>query len=113
MDEKPPMHPGEVLLEGYMRPRGVSQYRLAQEMGVPPIRVSEIVRRKRAISADTALRLARFLTTPASTFGWTYREDTIWRSKRARSVKASLRFARWSVLGAPQGREDLCRCGPL
>jgi addiction module HigA family antidote len=60
MDEKPPMHPGEVLLEGYMRPRGVSQYRLAQEMGVPPIRVSEIVRRKRAISADTALRLARF-----------------------------------------------------
>lgn len=63
MDEKPPMHPGEVLLEGYMKPRGVSQYRLAQEMGVPPIRVSEIVRGKRAISADTALRLARFFDT--------------------------------------------------
>src|SRR5215218_3214285 len=60
VDEKPPMHPGEVLLEGYLKPRGVSQYRLAQEIGVPQIRVSEIVRGKRAISADTALRLARF-----------------------------------------------------
>lgn len=60
MERKPQMHPGEVLLEGYMKPRGVSQYRLAQEIGVPPIRVSEIVRGKRAISADTALRLARF-----------------------------------------------------
>src|SRR3712207_3898490 len=53
-------HPGEVLLEVYMKPRGVTQYRLAQEIGVPQIRVSEIVRGKRAISADTALRLARY-----------------------------------------------------
>lgn len=60
MDKRSQMHPGEVLFEGYMKPRGMSQYRLAQEIGVPPIRVSEIVRGKRAISADTALRLARF-----------------------------------------------------
>src|SRR5215218_2538927 len=68
VDEKPPMHPGEVLLEGYLKPRGVSQYRLAQEMGVPPIRVSEIVRGKRAISADTALRLARFFEDTTADF---------------------------------------------
>ncbi len=59
-EERPIMHPGELLLEGFMKPKGLTQYRLAQELGVPQIRISEIVRGKRAISADTALRLARF-----------------------------------------------------
>jgi addiction module HigA family antidote len=59
-EEKATVHPGEVLLEGFLKPRGVTQYRLAQEIGVPQIRVSEIVRGKRSITADTALRLARF-----------------------------------------------------
>ena len=58
-----PVHPGEVLLEEFMKPLGVSGYQLARETGVPPIRISEIVRGKRAISADTALRLARFFGT--------------------------------------------------
>lgn len=60
MEEKTAMHPGEILFEAYMKPREITQYRLAQEIGVPQIRISEIVRGKRSISADTALRLARF-----------------------------------------------------
>lgn len=53
------IHPGEILLEEFMKPMGISQYRLAQDTGISQIRVSEIVRGKRGISADTALRLAR------------------------------------------------------
>jgi addiction module HigA family antidote len=58
-----PIHPGEVLLEDFLRPMGLSQYRLAKGISVPPRRINEIVQRKRAISADTALRLARFFGT--------------------------------------------------
>jgi addiction module HigA family antidote len=56
----PLVHPGEILLEEYLEPLGISQYRLAKEISVPPRRINEIVHGKRAISADTALRLARF-----------------------------------------------------
>lgn len=55
-----PIHPGEVLLEDFMKPLGISQYRLAQDIGVPPLRISQIIHGKRAISVDTALRLARY-----------------------------------------------------
>lgn len=55
-----PVHPGEVLRLDFLEPMGVSQYRLAKGMGVPPRRVNEIVLGKRAITADTALRLGRF-----------------------------------------------------
>jgi addiction module HigA family antidote len=56
----PPVHPGEILLEEFLRPFGISQYRLAHDIGVPPRRINEIVHGKRAISADTALRLSRY-----------------------------------------------------
>lgn len=59
----PPIHPGEVLQAEYLDPLGVSQYRLAQAIGVPPRRINEIVHGKRGISADTALRLARYFAT--------------------------------------------------
>jgi len=59
----PPAHPGETLLEDFLKPLGLSQYRLAQGLSVPPRRINEIVLGKRAISADTALRLARFFGT--------------------------------------------------
>ncbi len=59
----PPIHPGEILNEEFLIPLGVSQYRLAKELSVPPRRVNEIVRGLRAISADTALRLARYFGT--------------------------------------------------
>jgi addiction module HigA family antidote len=58
-----PIHPGEVLLADFLEPLGLSQYRLAQGLSVPARRINEIVHGKRAISADTALRLARFFGT--------------------------------------------------
>ncbi|WP_448808437.1 HigA family addiction module antitoxin [Agromyces bauzanensis] len=58
-----PIHPGEILLEEFLEPLGVSQYRLALTIGVPPRRINEIVHGKRAITPDTALRLSRALGT--------------------------------------------------
>lgn len=60
ISELPPIHPGEILLEEFLKPLGVSQYRLAKEISVPPRRINEIVLGKRAVSPDTALRLARY-----------------------------------------------------
>ena len=58
-----PIHPGEILMEDFLEPLGVSQYRLAKDISVPPRRINEIVHGKRSITADTALRLARFFGT--------------------------------------------------
>jgi len=58
-----PVHPGEILLEEFLTPLAVSQYKLAKEIGVPARRINEIVHGQRRISADTALRLARFFGT--------------------------------------------------
>jgi addiction module HigA family antidote len=60
-----PIHPGEILSEDFLKPFGMSQYRLAQAILVPPRRINEIVKGERGISADTALRLARFFGTSA------------------------------------------------
>ena len=60
-----PIHPGEVLLAEFLEPLGLSQYRLAHAISVPPRRINEIVHGNRAISADTALRLSRFFGTSA------------------------------------------------
>ena len=56
----PPIHPGEILIEEFLKPMGISQYRLAKDISVPPRRINEIVHGKRSITADTALRLGRF-----------------------------------------------------
>lgn len=56
----PPIHPGEILLEEFLEPKGISQYRLARDISVPPRRINETVQGKRAISPDTALRLSRY-----------------------------------------------------
>jgi antitoxin HigA-1 len=58
-----PIHPGEILQEEFLSPLGISQYRLAKETSVPPRRINEIVRGTRAITADSALRLARYFGT--------------------------------------------------
>lgn len=63
--QRAPVHPGEVLREEFMEPLGLTQYRVAKATGVPARRINEIVHRKRAVSADTALRLARLLGTTA------------------------------------------------
>lgn len=59
----PPIHPGEILLEEFLRPMGISQYRLAKSISVPPRRINEVVHGNRAVTADTALRLSRFFGT--------------------------------------------------
>ena len=93
----PPVHPGEVLLEDFMRPLGLSQYRLAKDIHVPPLRISQIVRGKRAITADTALRLARYFSTSAN----------VWVRLQARydlevaEAKLSNRIAREVTARAP------------
>jgi addiction module HigA family antidote len=56
----PPIHPGKILLEEFLQPMGISQYRLAKEISVPARRINEIVHGKRAITPDTALRLSRY-----------------------------------------------------
>jgi addiction module HigA family antidote len=61
----PPIHPGEILREEFMKPRGLSQNALARALNVPPRRINEIVLEKRGITADTALRLARYFGTSA------------------------------------------------
>ena len=64
MSEKmPPIHPGEILQEEFLDPMKISQYRLAVDTSVPPRRINEIVHGKRAITADTALRLSRYFGT--------------------------------------------------
>ena len=60
-----PVHPGEILHEEFLIPMGITQYRLAKDICIPPRRINEIVLGKRGISADTALRLARYFSTSA------------------------------------------------
>lgn len=60
MRDFPPIHPGDILQEEFLKPLGISQYRLAKDIGVPAMRINKIVRGERGISADTALRLARY-----------------------------------------------------
>jgi len=62
------VHPGEILLEDFLKPMGITQYRLAKAIGVPQRRIGEIVAGKRSITADTALRLARFFGTDAQSW---------------------------------------------
>jgi addiction module HigA family antidote len=61
-----PIHPGEVLLEDFMQPLGLSQYRLAKDIGVAPIRISQIIKGQRSISVDTAMRLGQYFGTSAA-----------------------------------------------
>ena len=60
-----PIHPGEILEEEFLKPMGISQYRLAKDISVPPRRINEIVHGKRSITADTALRLGKFFSISA------------------------------------------------
>ena len=62
-EKLPPVHPGEILLEEFLKPLGISQYRVSKDIGVQARRINEIVHGKRAVTADTALRLARYFGT--------------------------------------------------
>lgn len=61
----PPVHPGEILFEEFLKPMNISQYKLAHDINVPPRRINEIVHGKRSITADTALRLGRYFNMSA------------------------------------------------
>ena len=89
----PPVHPGEILLEEFLDPLNVSQYQLAKEIGVPARRINEIVHGQRRISADTALRLARYFGT-SERFWSTCRLATTWRSRRTGSGQPLMRSIR-------------------
>ena len=68
MKTYPPVHPGEVLREDFLLPLGLSEYRLAKDIGVPPRRINEIVKGLRGITVDTALRLAAYFGTDAQSW---------------------------------------------
>jgi addiction module HigA family antidote len=84
-----PIHPGEILREEFMKPRGLSQNALARALNVPPRRINEIVLEKRGITADTALRLARYFGTSAEM--WTGLQADydlrLARYKKARTIE--------------------------
>ena len=65
MKKHTPIHPGEVLRKDFLLPLGLSEYRLATDIGVPPRRINEIVKGRRSVTADTALRLSRYFAWPA------------------------------------------------
>ena len=65
MKKLPNIHPGEVLLEEFLKPMGISQYRLSKDLKIPQTRISEIIKQNRRITADTALRLSKYFGTSA------------------------------------------------
>src|SRR5512144_1123570 len=81
----PPIHPGEILLEEFLKPLGISQYRLAKEIGVPAQRIGDIVAGKRAITADTDLRLCRFF---GLSEGYWLRAQAAWDTEVAEDALA-------------------------
>ena len=82
----PPVHPGEILLEEFLKPMSISQYRLAESIHVPARRINEIVLKKRGITADTALRLSRFFGNSAQFW---MNLQTRYELESARDISAS------------------------
>ena len=85
MRKLPPILPGELLLEEFLKPMGIRQYRLAKEIGVPAQRIGEILAGKRAITADTDLRLCRFL---GLSDGWWLRLQADYDTELAKATLA-------------------------
>jgi antitoxin HigA-1 len=81
--KRPPTHPGEVLLEEFLKPAALTQVEAARQMGVPLNRLNEIIRGKRGVSADTALRLARLLDTSAELWLGLQSDWDLWHAARA------------------------------
>ena len=99
MKKLSPIHPGEILLEDFMKPLGLTQYRVAVDIGVAPLRISQIVHGKRAISADTALRLARYFgTTPGIWLRLQARYDLeVAQAKVGKAIRREVKELRRSV----------------
>lgn len=80
--KRPPTHPGEMLLEEFLRPAGLTQVEAARRMGVPLNRLNEIIRGKRGVTADTALRLAKLLKTSAEFWLGLQNDWDLWHAAR-------------------------------
>jgi len=92
----PPISPGEILLEEFLKPMGISQYRLAKEIGVPAQRIGEIIAGRRGITADTDLRLCKFF---GLSEGWWLRGQARFDTELAKDVlaKTLAKIKPWSV----------------
>jgi len=100
---RPPTHPGEMLLEEFLKPLGLTQSEFAARLDVPVPRLNEIVRGKRAVTPDMALRLARVLGMPADFWlglqtGW-----DLWHAMRGKSASAIARLEPIRIRQSPQG----------
>jgi len=80
-----PIHPGEILLEDFMNPHGLSQYRLAQDIDVSPIRICQIIHGQRSISVDTAMSLARYFGTSAAVTEFSLNNGRMFTSKKVQN----------------------------
>ena len=104
LEKLPPVHPGEILLEDFMKPLGISQNALARGLGVPPVTINKIVHGKRAVTTETAFRLARFF---GNTPGFWLNLQKDYEIERADSEALPQRIAeevRPFVAAVPQGR---------
>jgi antitoxin HigA-1 len=90
-DKLPPLHPGEILLEDFMKPFGLSQNALSRHLGVPPVTVNKIVHGKRSITTETAFRLARFF---GNTPGFWLNLQKDYEIEKAEDEQLSARIAR-------------------
>ena len=90
--QRPPTHPGEMLLEEFLKPLGLSQSAFAVRLGVSFPRLNEVVRRKRAVTPDTALRLERVLGIPADFWLGLQQDWDLWHALRGRDAEAIARL---------------------
>lgn len=93
--DRPPITPGEILLEEFLKPLGISQRELARALGIPYQRVNEIVRGKRAITPDTALRLARFFGTTPDVWLNLQRRVDLYRARQRLSLGEIPTYEEW------------------
>ena len=98
-----PITPGEILLEEFLKPMGISQYRLAKEIGVPPQRIGEIVAGRRSVTADTDLRMCKFF---GLSKGYWLRAQAAYDTEVAEDAlqKTLAKIQPWRGLKAPAGR---------
>ncbi len=95
--DRPPITPGEILLEEFLNPLGISQRELARALGIPYQRVNEIVRGKRAITPDTALRLARFFGTTPDVWLNLQRRVDLYRARQRLSLEKIPTYEEWTA----------------